>query len=172
MHKFLAIILLSGFLQGCAPSSSEYLKPSGKYGKTTIDGCDQVPRTFRYEEQETTLKLKLYYETLALNIEALNTDQVTWNENKVKINIDGEIYNLKASELVKSHERDPCGGFTETFGCTVYQVYNARVKIPFVENADTIIVYPPIPSVNGEALKVDKIIFKRVTETLWTALNC
>jgi hypothetical protein len=61
MSKIIVLILFSFCLLGCAPSTSTFMKPEGDFGKATINGCRQIPSTFRYESKNQLLKL-LYIE--------------------------------------------------------------------------------------------------------------
>ena len=172
MSKILVLITFSFCLLGCAPSTSTFMKPEGNFGKTTIDGCGQIPNTFRYESEKSSFKISVHGNRVFFGFEAISTDEIKWKSSEVIIIVDGVSHSLAVNKLKPSYLREPCGGFTKSFNCDSIQHYHSSVDIPSMDESSEVIVLPPTPLVNGSPIKVGEIKFKKVTETLWQALNC
>ncbi|MDP2562458.1 hypothetical protein [Psychrobium sp. 1_MG-2023] len=172
MSKVIVLLLLSFCLLGCAPSTSTYMKPEGNFGKATIDGCGQIPSTFRYESKKSAFKVTVYRNQILFGLEAVSNHEVKWSSSKLKVIVDGQSHSLNVGEFKPSYLRQPCGGFAEAFNCAAIQHYYSDLELPNMMEASEVIIIPPTPLINGKPMKVDRIKFNKVTETVWSALNC
>lgn len=171
--KPVILLVFISMLLGCSLSTVSFMRPNGEFGVASIDGCSQIPDAFKYEEDNSTYLVKIFFESLSLSVEVLEKDVVVWRDRNVEISIDGKTTHLQAVDLIKyDYKRESCGGFTDILNCKTFQGYVLAVKIPSVENADRVVVKPPIPMINGKAMQVSEIKFNRVSETLFQAVNC
>jgi hypothetical protein len=171
MSKIIVLILFSFCLLGCAPSTSTFMKPEGDFGKATINGCRQRPSTFRYESKKSAFKVTVYRNRILFGFEAVSNHEIKWESSEITVIIDGISHSLSVNEFQPSYLRQPCGGFADTFNCEAIQHYNSDIEVPNMIEASEVVIVLPSPLVNGKVIKVDKIKFNKVTETVWSALN-
>lgn len=165
---FFIMILTSG----CFPMSATYFKPSGDSGAETTFGCSAIPDNFRYRDKTSEYVVGVNQYRILLHVEALKSDKVSWEKSDFEINVDGKIIKLKAGKWTETYPREPCGGYTDAWGCNVYENYNLYIDNPALEAAKVVVVKPPTPSVNGKPMNISTIKFKRVKGVLFSPLNC
>jgi len=170
MKQFILMLLLVA-ISGCTQHT--YLKPNGKIGFVSTNGCGTLPNWFIYEDRNSRYSVSVYRDALFLDVEVLEKDDVRWANDTINVTIDGEKHSFRAKELMKYGVlRSPCGGFAERLNCKQHQRYNIWIEIPNVESAEIVVVDPPIPAVNGEPIGVSRIEFRPITETLFSGINC
>ncbi|MCW8879345.1 MAG: hypothetical protein OQJ89_16740 [Kangiellaceae bacterium] len=150
------------------------MSPSGTNGKATINGCGQIPSTFRYKNKDSTYKVNLHTRSVYLTLEVVDGSRVDWLDRNLQVVIGNDVHHFIAKDLIKHRRvRDPCGGFTEAFNCKLYRKYYLSIDVPALgEEVNKVTIYPPKPLVNGKPFKVESIDFNKVTKILLQAINC
>ncbi|WP_173497377.1 hypothetical protein [Shewanella sp. ISTPL2] len=167
------ILVLFILIAGCAPNTATFMSPKGLGGDVIINGCAQIPSTFRYEMEGASFKVNLGNNSVYLVVEVVDGSSVEWQNNEISVQVNNEKFTEKAKDLIQSDRiREPCGGFTSTFNCKSYRSYHLNIEFESLIGATKVKILPPIPMVNKVPFKVSEIEYKKVTKTLMQAINC
>lgn len=166
---FMSVVLVTG----CAPHTATFMSPTGRGGDAVIQGCHQIPSTFRYEIDRADFEVNLGSNSVYLTVEAVDGSIVEWQNNEITVLVKNKKYTAKVKEFIRTDRvREPCGGLTASLNCNVYRTYNTSVDFESVIGANEVKIFPPIPMVNKIPFKVSEIEYKKVTKTLMQAINC
>ncbi|TXH97385.1 MAG: hypothetical protein E6Q75_04800 [Rheinheimera sp.] len=166
---FISLVLIAG----CAPHTATFMSPTGRGGDAIIQGCHQIPSTFRYEIDGSEFRINLGSNAVYLAIEAVDGSVVEWQNNEITILINNKKYTEKVKDFIRTERvREPCGGLTASLNCKVYRTYSTKIDFESIVDATEVRISPPVPMVNKTPFNVSEIEYKKVTKTLMQAINC
>ncbi|MBU2179838.1 MAG: hypothetical protein KJ930_10460, partial [Gammaproteobacteria bacterium] len=121
---FVSVVVIAG----CALHTATFMSPTGYGGDAIIQGCHQIPSTFRYEIDGADFKVNLGSNSVYLVIETVDGSIVEWQNNEITVLVNNKKYTAKVKEFIRTDRvREPCGGLTASLNCKVYRTYNINV---------------------------------------------